>query len=356
MTTHDLTRTPPALLRRARLLFVLVAVAVPVVITAVAAAVLLSWLPSLPGTVAVHWGLDGADRFGAPIVYLWLLLGVGLGLPLLMAATTLAAVAAHWGGAARLMGALAAGMSGFAAVLSLGSLWIQRDLASTAEVPGIGVVTALAFAALLVTGGVAWLVQPRVRPEPGRTLEPRHVVRVADGERVVWVGTTTMPRGALAFLLVVLLGLIALAVWMLAGGITGAWIAVLVTVVVAFAVAATASFRVRVTPEGLTAQAPLGWPRQRIPVDRIVSARAVTVSPFGEFGGWGWRFSPDGRSGIVMRQGSAIEVARRDHGPFIVTIDGAEEAAALLQAYVDRAAARTGHGGGPDGATERSGR
>ena len=336
MTTHDLTRTPPALLRRARRTFLIVAVILPILITAIAVVVLLSWLPTLPEQVATHWGVGGADRFGPAVTYLWLLVGVGLGLPLLMAITTLAAVGAHWGGAARLMGALAAGMAAFAAVTSLGSLAIQRDLADPADVPGVGGVIALSFAALLVIGAAAWAVQPRVRPEVGRTLEPRHAVHIAKGERVVWVATTTMPRGALAFLLLVLLGLVGLSGYMLVTGVEGGWIAAAVVLVVAFALAATASFRVRVTPEGFAAQALLGWPRIRIPLDEVESARAVDISPFGEFGGWGWRIAVDGRTGIVMRRGSAIEVSRRDRRPFIVTIDGAEEAAALLQAYVDR--------------------
>ncbi|MFK3676142.1 DUF1648 domain-containing protein [Microbacterium sp. NPDC090218] len=336
MTTHDLTRTPPQLLRRARLTFFLVAVIAPIVITAVAVVVLLTWLPTLPEQVATHWGVTGADRFGPASTYLWLLVGVGLGLPLLMAITTLAAVGAHWGGAARLMGALAAGMAAFAAVMSLGSLTIQRDLSDTADAPGIGGVMALAFSALLVVGGAAWFVQPRVRPEQGRTLEPRHRVDIAKGERVVWVATASMPRGPLAFLVIVMLGLAALAAYMLGAGVEGGWIAALVVVVVAFALAATASFRVRVTPEGFAAQALLGWPRIRIPIDDVESARAVEISPFGEFGGWGWRVAVDGRSGIVLRRGPAIEISRRDRRAFIVTIDGAEEAAALLQAYVER--------------------
>ncbi len=57
-TTHDLTRTPPPLLRRARLAFFLVAVILPVVITAIAVVVLLTWLPALPPEVATHWGLN----------------------------------------------------------------------------------------------------------------------------------------------------------------------------------------------------------------------------------------------------------------------------------------------------------
>jgi hypothetical protein len=336
MTTHDLTRTPPQLLRRARLTFFLVAVIVPIVITAIAVVVLLSWLPTLPQEVATHWGVSGADGFGSPSTYLWLLIGIGLGLPVLMAIVTLASVGAHWGGAARLMGALAAGMSVFAAVMSLGSLAIQRDLTDISDAPGIGGVMALSFAGLVAVGGIVWAVQPRVRPEQGRTLEPRYSVHVAKGERVVWVATTTMPRGALAFLLFVLLGLVALAAYMLVAGVEGGWIVALVVVVVGFALAATASFRVTITPAGFSARALLGWPRIRIPLDEVESARAVDISPFGEFGGWGWRIAVDGRTGIVMRRGSAIEVSRQGRRPFIVTIDGAEEAAALLQAYVDR--------------------
>ena len=144
---------------------------------------------------------------------------------------------------------------------------------------------------------------------------------------------------------------VALAVAMLVTGTPLAWVSGLVALVVGFALAATASFRVRVTPDGIDARAVIGWPRKTIPVAEIASARAVRISPFGEFGGWGWRLAPDGRSGIVMRQGPAIEVHRRDHGPFVITIDGAEEAAALLQAYVDRSA-----GPAPSGGTERTAR
>ena len=336
MTTHDLTRTPAPLLRRARLTFFVVALIVPIVVTTVALVVVLTWLPTLPAEVATHWGVGGVDGFGPPSTYIWLLIAIGLGLPVLMAVVTLASVGAHWGGAARLMGALAAGMSALAAVMSIGSLAIQRDIADPADAPGVGVVMALAFAALLLVAAAAWAVQPRVRPEQGRTLEARYAVHIEKGERVVWVATTTMPRGALAFLLLVLLGLVALAAYMLGTGVEGGWIAAVVVLVVGFALAATASFRVQVTPEGFAARALLGWPRIRIPLAEVESARAVEISPFGEFGGWGWRIAVDGRTGIVMRRGSAIEVSRNGRRPFIVTIDGAEEAAALLQAYVDR--------------------
>ncbi|MBP3977806.1 DUF1648 domain-containing protein [Microbacterium sp. BLY] len=338
MTTPDPTRTPPATLRRARRAFVLVSFVLPLLIVVVSALVLGSWLPSFPGDVAIHWGVDGADGFGPAATYLWVLLGMGLGIPIFLTITTLVAVGAHWGPTARFLGAVSAGTSAFAGAICLGSLAIQRDLTSPADVPGIGGVMGVAFAALLLVGGLAWVVQPRVSAIAGPTLESRRTVRIGDGERVVWVGTTTMPTGALLLLLVVLLGLVALAVTMAVTGVPLAWVSALVALVVGFAVAATASFRVRVTPDGIDARALIGWPRKAIPVAEIVSARAVRVSPFGEFGGWGWRLAPDGRSGIVMRQGPAIEVHRREHGPFVITIDGAEEAAALLQAYVERSA------------------
>ncbi|MFS0893144.1 DUF1648 domain-containing protein [Microbacterium sp. 179-I 3D3 NHS] len=339
MTTHDITRTPPSLLRRARRTFFLVAVVAPLIISAAGVATLLVWLPSLPDEVATHWGVNGADAFGPPSAYLWIILGIGFAVPVIIATTTILTIGEHWGAAARLLGALAVALAAFATTLSLGSLVIQRDVSASDVIPGIEGVMAASFAAFAVVGAAAWAIQPRVRAEPGRTLEPKHAVRVADGERVVWLGTTSMPRAALAGLLVVLVALAGLAVFLLATGREGGWIVTVVLVVVAVALAATASFRVRVTPEGFAARSLLGWPRIVIPIDEIDSARAVEVSPFGEFGGWGWRVGMDGRSGIIMRSGPAIEVSRRGRHPFLVTIDGAGTASELLQAYVGRARA-----------------
>lgn len=335
MTAPELSRTPPSLLRRARLLFTTVALGIPLLITVAGAAVIVSWLPSFPDPVVTHWGAGGADGFGPASQYLWLLIAMGIGVPALLSAATLAAVGSHWGGAARMMGALSAGIATLGAVLSVGSLLIQRG--SPAEIPGIGGVVGVAFAASALIGAAAWAVQPRVLPEQGRTLQARHAVRVDAGERVVWVGTASLSARALAMLMLLLVGLAMLAVFMLATGVEGGWVVGAVTLLVAFAVSATTAFRVRVTPEGFSARAVIGWPRLDVPLADVEAVRAVDISPFGEFGGWGWRIAVDGRTGIVMRRGSAIEVSRRGHRPFIVTIDGAEEAAALLQAYVGRA-------------------
>lgn len=340
----DTTPRPAATnaVRRARRTFLIVAVAFPALVTTAAALVLASWLPSFTEPVAVHWGADGADGFGPASLYLWVLLGVGFVLPVVLTVATLISVGESWGVAARLMGALAAALSAFAAVTAIGSLAIQRDLPPGAEAPGNGAILGLSLAAQLGIGALAWVVQPRVHAPRQSALAPRRAVDIDGRERVVWLGTTTMPRGILVFLGIVLAGMIALAAVMLSTGTAGGWVVLLVTVAVVVGLAVTVSYRVAVTPEGFSATALLGRPRIVIPVGEIERVRAVEISPFAEFGGWGWRVSMDGRSGIVTRRGPAIEIARRSRGAVVVTIDGAADAAALLQAHVDRAATAGG--------------
>ena len=338
MTEHDITRTPPAQLRRARVAFAVVSIVVPIAVVVIGLAVLWSWMPQLPDRVVTHWGVSGPDGFGSPALYPWMLVIIGLALPVIMAIATLLAVGTHWGAAARFMGAMAAGLSVFAFVLALGSVGPQRGLTDAAEVGDVWWVVALGFAVLLVVGAAAWLVQPAVAATQAPPLEPSHVVRLTAGERVVWVGTATMPRTPLIIMGTALVLVTVLTIVLAIGASPAGWIGAAVMFLVLLALPATAAFRVRITPEGLTARSLLGVPRTRIALAEIESARAVEISPFGEFGGWGWRISLDGRSGIVMRQGPAIEIVRRGKRAFVVTIDGAEQAAALLQAYVDAAA------------------
>ena len=117
----------------------------------------------------------------------------------------------------------------------------------------------------------------------------------------------------------------------------GIWIPVLSLVLIGVAFATSASFRVRVGPDGFSVRSQIGFPRVHVPLDEIVSVRAVDCNPFGEFGGFGWRLGLDGRTGIVLRRGPALEIERRDKRPLIVTVDGADVGAAVLQAYLGRA-------------------
>ncbi|MFE7539810.1 SdpI family protein [Streptomyces platensis] len=105
-----------------------------------------------------------------------------------------------------------------------------------------------------------------------------------------------------------------------------------------------ASVRVTVDRRGLTLAPALLSSRcrfRRIPVDRIEEAGSRHISCFAEFGGWGYRIRA-GRSGFVLRSGEGIVVRLTNGREFVVTVDDAATAAALLNTYTDRARSRQG--------------
>lgn len=334
---RQITAVPAAALRRAHRAFVLVAVAAPVVLTAVAVTLIVLWLPELPNPAATHWGVGGVNGYGAPATFVWLAIGVGLGVPVLIAVATFAVARGQWGGAARLLGAVALGLSGFIAVTTTGSVAIQRGIDDAHQVGGIGGLMIAAAAVLVVLAATGWLVQPHVRPTPGAPLQPAHISSIAAGERVVWLATATMSPVAMALISVVIVLVVGITAVMAVQASEGAWIPLLSLVLIGLAFASSASFRVRIGPDGLSVRSQIGVPRTHVPLDEITAVRAVDCNPFGEFGGFGWRMGTDGRTGIVLRRGPAIEVERRGRRPLVVTVDGADVAAGLLQAYLDRA-------------------
>lgn len=60
------------------------------------------------------------------------------------------------------------------------------------------------------------------------------------------------------------------------------------------------------------------------------------VSPVREFGGWGRRIALDGRSGYLTRAGEALVVHRVGAPDFLVTVERADEAAAVLNTLASR--------------------
>ncbi|GHG65522.1 hypothetical protein GCM10010513_34080 [Streptomyces glebosus] len=105
-----------------------------------------------------------------------------------------------------------------------------------------------------------------------------------------------------------------------------------------------ASVRVTVDRRGLTLAPVLLSSRcrfRRIPLDRIEEAGSRHIACFAEFGGWGYRIRA-GRSGFVLRSGEGIVVRLANGREFVVTVDDAATAAALLNTYTDRARSRQG--------------
>ena len=308
---------------------------VPLLLLLATVVVALSWTPRLPDPLAVHW--DAAmrpDGFGSLKDAVAIPLVIGL----LFAAGMWAL--AFWVGrdtsTRRLAAGSAVGLTVLMSVVVLGSLSVQLDLADAADAPGIGHVTAWAFAGGIAGGVLAALAVPRDAPMPSSAPVDPAAPRtpLAEGERAAWSRTVTSRAG---------------------GWVGGA--AVLVNVVLAVALrtpsllvlaaalglllASMLVLRVGVDARGLLARSALGWPTVRVPLDEVVAARVVAIDPFGEFGGWGYRIGHGGRAGFVLRKGEGIEVERTGGRVLVVTVDDAATGAALLNTLADRARSAT---------------
>ncbi|HWV50232.1 MAG TPA: DUF1648 domain-containing protein [Microbacterium sp.] len=338
--------------RRSRTAFVLVGLIAPLVLLLLSAAVIVAWMPDLPDPIAIHWGADGVDGFGPKWSYIPLTLGIGAAVVLFDAALALfahrlpqsgaAPTVGPWSATSRFLGAINLGIAALMSTLAIAGAAMQRGLSDAADTPDItgwmiiGFVLAAGFTVL------GWFLQPKPPLSAVESGEPAGGMSLATSERAAWFGTVAMHRvGA-----IVITGLCAvyLSVTVFAvaraphDGWTAASILLVMSVVLLVAIGCGIAFRVSVTAGGLRVRSFLGWPDTRIPVDDITRIDVVRIDPLTEFGGWGWRFGTDGRRGVVLRSGEALQVTRSNGRVFVVTIDRAHQAAALLQAYVDAAA------------------
>jgi hypothetical protein len=158
-------------------------------------------------------------------------------------------------------------------------------------------------------------------PAPGAGSDGGAKPRAAS-ERVAWVGEchARWPYPVAAVLVV------AAAI----GAAVSLWLTALLALV-AIAVTAFGSVHVSVGVRGVRVATSTGWPRVRVPLRRIATARAVDLAPL-RWGGWGYRGSLTvvGRAAWVLRYGPALELTMADGRVFAVTVDGASEAAAAV--------------------------
>ncbi|SEE26193.1 hypothetical protein SAMN05428945_6964 [Streptomyces sp. 2224.1] len=120
------------------------------------------------------------------------------------------------------------------------------------------------------------------------------------------------------------------------------WPASIGLLIGALAVLPCAAARVTVDRRGLTVTSALLPPPLRIrhlPLDRITEATSRPIAAFREFGGWGYRIRAGG-SGLVLRSGEGMVVRLTNGKEFVVTVDDAVTAVALLNTYLDRARSR----------------
>lgn len=329
-------------IRRARRAFWWVGVIIPSAMIALSAVVVLAWLPEIPDPSAIHWGSDGVNGYGPRWIHLVILIGIGGGMVALFAFIALLAHkmprgggapapdGPQWSATARLLGAANLATAGLMSLVALVSVGVQRGLADAADAPDITPWVFIGFAVMLALGVAGWFLQPSIPLTAGESDAPAAPLPLAANERAVWIETVTIARSGQIVLGVGVFISIAMAVLLLAQGIAAWWITAAVALLLVGAVVTTLSFRVRASTAGLQVRSAVGWPKIEIPAASISSARAIQIDPFAEFGGWGYRISADGRRGVVLRGGPALEVTRTDGRRFVVTVDDAETAAAVL--------------------------
>ncbi|WP_424936494.1 MULTISPECIES: DUF1648 domain-containing protein [Bacteria] len=354
MTISNAMTASIAEIHRARTLFRWVGLYLPLVLLLGALVTVAIWLPRLPDPAAMHWGRNGADGFGPR----WTALGpplLGIAVVLLIG---LLALSAHrlpgagtaqnrggvvtdregvprWSVTARFLGAMNLGLAGLLSFLAIVAAGVQLGLVDARQAPDIGpwMLLGAALAVVLVVAG--WLLQPRV-DSVADVATPAEPAPLGDDERVAWIGTATIGRAGAWVLGPLLLVTFALAVALAATGGPMAWVFLLVIVLVSVVAAVSSVFHVRVSSGGLSVRSLAGWPRIRIPADEIDAVGVVPVAPMADFGGWGWRIGLDGRMGVVLRAGDALQVRRRAGRTIVVTVDDADQAASVLAAVVAR--------------------
>jgi len=307
-------------------------------LTALATVILVSaWAPDLPAHVVTHWGVDGADGFSPvwaaalfPIVTTAV---VALGTVAFLAATSRGGFTiAH-----RLVGALDVGLAVLFPTLVVGPMAVQLGGPDPALDPS-GAPSVLPWllaglAGAVVVGVIGWFLLPRPTV-PVAEAESVAPLRVAAGERVAWFGVASVRRpGAIGVGVVVLLVFVAAGVAVATSGDLAVLPLLLLPIVLVLLSLTLLRWTVRVDATGITATAGFGLPRIRIPLDDLAEVAVVESDPLRDFGGWGLRLSLNLRQwGIVLRRGPALRLRRRRGRTWVITVDGAEQAAAAAQA------------------------
>ncbi|MFN2555770.1 MAG: hypothetical protein ABR592_02675 [Nitriliruptorales bacterium] len=276
----------------------------------------------LPEPVARHWDLYGRPDGSWPRSAL---LVTALGFTGVPAALMAAAVWRRNDGADRAaLVAVTAFVASIGALASLVTVEANFDASSwrTAGISWAHVIGMVAGAALLamIAGRLAISLDSAQDPDPPQ----KRATRLRPGERAAWLGTC---RAWWALALAAVSGTVAVGAVPFRPRATP-WALGLCLVGLALS-----SVRVAAGPAGLRiAMGPLGWPVIRIGLHRIEKATAVHVDPLRSWLGWGYRGSVTlfGRAALVLRRGPGLRLDLNGGKSFLVTVDDAVTAAAVL--------------------------
>jgi hypothetical protein len=270
----------------------------------------LVWWSSLPSEVASHWDLNGdANGHMSRAAGLFVLGGVSLALAL---------------GAALRSHAVASPVLAFVASViawaSVTTVMVNRDELhwQSAHLALLWVAPGLAIAVVL-TRAYAQGVR-NVPSDPSTSTRP--IISVGPTERLAWVGAG---HGRVLYSVagVLAIGSVVLFIAVPVGGV--------IMFLAAGLVVEFTAVRVVVGGRGVRVTARLGAPWVTLPLERIKSAEAIDVHPM-QWGGWGYRGSLRlmHRAAWIVRSGPGVRLDLHDGATFVVTVDNAEEAAAVV--------------------------
>lgn len=153
----------------------------------------------------------------------------------------------------------------------------------------------------------------------------------------MWLGTAKSGPALVAaiILAIVLVGAAAVASWV-AGSFGAMWAFIGLAIVLSILAMAMLEADVRVDATGVEVRGPARFPRIAIALEDIASASAINVEAIGAFGGFGWRRVP-GAQGVIMSSGEALRIERVNGPDLVVTVPGAANAAAVVEALRARA-------------------
>ncbi len=278
-------------------------------------------MDELPDQLATHWSGSTADGFMAveTLAAINSLMILALGLGFVLAAPRMPGRVE-----ARTLTAAGTGLAAFLAVLHIGTLLANRGTDGV----DVSFPSATLAAAAVIGLGVAALGW-RLGPD-GRGTGPEFLasteLTMDTGEAVVWTGAASAERWFLLLPAV----MIGFAAWMAVAGDAFAAVTAL-----GAAIAALSLLRVRVSigAAGVRVRGgPFGLLRTRVPLEQITSVRAEQVEPMA-YGGWGYRIKPGVRA-ITIRSGPGLHIEREGKPDLVITVDGAQEAAGVLQAHL----------------------
>ncbi|KJY43597.1 hypothetical protein VR41_02500 [Streptomyces sp. NRRL B-1568] len=313
----------------------LIALAPHALACAVFLAVFMARRDQLPDPLATHFsGAGHADGFTTAGAFLYQGLAL-MAVPGVLLAALAYALDARPGRAATAVGY---GVAGFLGSM-LTSVVLDNAHAGSAERAHLALwEPAAALAVGAAAGAVGWLLAGRGLPPRDEAPVPlgpaAPSLTLGKGESAAWTRSVASRPLRIAGLALLAAGgaLVPLAGWgagvsLFAGGPL---------------VLLLSGARVTVDRHGLTANVPgLPRPRLRIPLARIETATSRHIDPLRDLGGWGYRAVP-GRSGLAFRSGEALVARLTTGSEFVITVDDAATAAALLNALADRDHAETG--------------